>query len=192
MERWKRPRTSLYSIRTKCGLTQLELAKRAGVNHTTIVHAETGKKQPKLATLLKIVAVLDEELSKQGSRVTLDNFPDIIVSDSDDQNKYNGKSLNNGVYLLRTKSGITKDELAARVGVTTVTVRNAETGRVLPSIATLLKLVRVLNDELTKQVVWATVDGISPDDFSEGQLNSGHFLDSSTAPSQSLRIPLLR
>ena len=192
MERWKRARTSLYSIRMKSGLTQLELAKRAGVNHTTIVHAETGKKQPQLATLLKIIEVLDEELSKQGTRITLDNFPDILVSDnSDDPSKYPGKvkSLNNGLYLLRTKSGMTKEELAARIGVTTVTVRNAETGRVLPSIAILLKLVRVLNDELSNQVSLATRNDNSTNDYSLEQLNSSQFQDNST--SQRLRISLL-
>ncbi|MDB5081934.1 MAG: helix-turn-helix protein [Chloroflexi bacterium] len=192
MERWKRARTSLYSIRMKSGLTQLELAKRAGVNHTTIVHAETGKKQPQLATLLKIVGVLDEELSKQGTRVTLDNFPDILVNNSDDPSKYPGKvkSLNNGLYLLRTKSGMTKEELAARVGVTTVIVRNAETGRVLPSIAILLKLVRVLNDELSNQVSLATRNANSTNDYSLEQLNTSQFQDSSTT--QRLRISLLQ
>lgn len=193
MERWKRARTSLYSIRIKSGLTQLELAKRAGVNHTTIVHAETGKKQPQLATLLKIVAVLDEELSKQGTRVTLDSFPDILVSDSEEQYKYHGKvnNLNNGLYLLRTKSGMTKEELAARVGVTAVTVRNAETGRILPSIATLLKLVHVLNDELSNQVSQATRDDLSTNDISMEQLNSSHLQGSSTSHSQRLHISLL-
>ncbi len=192
MERWKRARTSLYSVRIKSGLTQLELAKKAGVNATTIVHAETGKKQPQLATLLKIVAVLDEELSKQDTRVTLDSFPDILVSDSEEQYKYHGKvnNHNNGLYLLRTKSGMTKEELAARVGVTAVTVRNAETGRVLPSTAILLKLVRVLNDELSNQVSLAKSTDISTNDYSLDQLNSSQLQDSST--SKRLHISLLR
>src|SRR5690348_16641570 len=120
----KRQHNSLHQLRKKAGLTQVELARRAGVNHTTIVHAETGRKHPQLAILLKIVAVLDEELSRQGIRVTLDNFADLMVKEH-----HQTLSLNNGLYDLRKRSGLTIKELAQRAGVSTVTVRNAETGK---------------------------------------------------------------
>jgi DNA-binding XRE family transcriptional regulator len=163
----------------------VELAKRAGVNHTTIVHAETGKKQPQLATIIKIVEVLDEELAKQGSGVDLENLDDILTNDL-----YYKTALNNGVYLLRIKSGLTIRELAKRAGVTTVTVYQAETGRVRTYNDTLIKLVQVLNDELTNQVNLLTAQKSSSKDFSPGQLNSSHFRDSSTPHFQTLHIHL--
>ncbi len=47
------------AARDLLGLTQVELARAAGVSDMTIVNFETGKSEPQRATLEKILAELD-------------------------------------------------------------------------------------------------------------------------------------
>lgn len=49
----------IKEMRTKRGMTQVQLANALGVNEVTIVRYETGGRKPKLEQLKKIASVLD-------------------------------------------------------------------------------------------------------------------------------------
>ena len=51
-------------------------------------------------------------------------------------------SISNQVYELRTKAGITQEELAEKVGVTRQTVIAVEKGNYIPSVLLALKIGR--------------------------------------------------
>lgn len=59
MEIGERFGRNLAVERAKAGLTQEELAFRAGVHRTEISLMETGGRRPRLETLLKLIATLD-------------------------------------------------------------------------------------------------------------------------------------
>mgnify|MGYP000476367032 CR=1 FL=1 len=65
------------AARELLGLTQVELAKAAGVSDMTIANFETGKSEPQRATLEKILAELDrrgiEFTNGTGTGVRLDH-----------------------------------------------------------------------------------------------------------------------
>lgn len=44
----------IFELREESGLTQTELARRAGVSQTTVVHVETAQVRPRLATLRRL------------------------------------------------------------------------------------------------------------------------------------------
>jgi transcriptional regulator with XRE-family HTH domain len=52
----------LRRIRNEKGLSVRKLAKRAGINHSTLVHIETGKQSPNVATLQKLADGLGVEV----------------------------------------------------------------------------------------------------------------------------------
>lgn len=56
----------------------------------------------------------------------------------------------NHVRDLRTKSGLTQEELAGKVGVTRVTINCLENGVYLPSIELALKLARFFQTPVEK------------------------------------------
>ncbi|MBV9454145.1 MAG: helix-turn-helix transcriptional regulator [Rubrobacter sp.] len=49
----------LKAIRTKRLLTQVELAEKAGVNHSTIVNIERNHQEPHFRTIRKVAKALD-------------------------------------------------------------------------------------------------------------------------------------
>lgn len=51
--------------------------------------------------------------------------------------------ISNSVYTLRTKKGLTQEELAERVGVTRQTVISIEKGNYTPSVLLALKIAGV-------------------------------------------------
>ncbi len=50
-------------VRAKTGLTQRQLAAKAGVPHSTIAKIESGVRQPTHPTIMKILAAVDLSLS---------------------------------------------------------------------------------------------------------------------------------
>jgi transcriptional regulator with XRE-family HTH domain len=62
---------ALRKLRTKAGMSQEELAKRAKVHRITVLNIEGGHETPTIATLTKLARALDvdvAELLKGGSR----------------------------------------------------------------------------------------------------------------------------
>ncbi|RLE59741.1 MAG: transcriptional regulator [Thermoprotei archaeon] len=55
----------LKMLRIKAGLTQTELARRAGVSQSLIARIERGKVNPRVSTLVKIYRALEEFMSEQ-------------------------------------------------------------------------------------------------------------------------------
>jgi len=58
---------NLRRIREGLGISQSEFAKKAKLNHSAIFRIETGEREPRLGTILKILKVTDvkfEELVK--------------------------------------------------------------------------------------------------------------------------------
>jgi len=52
----------LYYFRTKCGLNQAELAKRANLSQGAIAHYEAGRSTPTKNNLIQLAKVLGVEL----------------------------------------------------------------------------------------------------------------------------------
>lgn len=50
---------NLYKLRMQAGLTQRQLAERAGVGHATISDIENGKKQPTVYTMCLLAFALN-------------------------------------------------------------------------------------------------------------------------------------
>lgn len=55
----------LRVVRAKAGLTQRQLAEKAGVPYSTIAKIESGNRQPTHPTMAKILAAVDLSLSTQ-------------------------------------------------------------------------------------------------------------------------------
>lgn len=66
----------LRVVRAKTGLTQRELAHKAGVPYSTIAKIESGRRQPTHPTLAKILAAVDMSLSMQ--LVPYDDHDDVL------------------------------------------------------------------------------------------------------------------
>jgi putative transcriptional regulator len=56
--------------------------------------------------------------------------------------------INNIVYTLRTKKGLTQEELAAKVGITRQTVIAIEKGNYTPSVLLALKIAAAFNERV--------------------------------------------
>jgi transcriptional regulator with XRE-family HTH domain len=64
---------ALHSARTRAGLSQAELARRAGTSQATISAYESGSKQPSVATFSRLLAAAGARLtveSRRGKPVT--------------------------------------------------------------------------------------------------------------------------
>lgn len=71
-EPWKTPAWSLIRLaRTRAGLTQTELAERAGTSQTAIARYERGRALPTLETLYRLVRACGFDL-----RMTLEPYDD--------------------------------------------------------------------------------------------------------------------
>ena len=66
----------LRVARAKTGLSQRELATKAGVPHTTIAKIESGARQPSHPTMAKILAAVDLSLSTR--LVPYDDHDDVL------------------------------------------------------------------------------------------------------------------
>jgi transcriptional regulator with XRE-family HTH domain len=66
----------LRVVRAKTGLTQRQLAAKAGVPHSTIAKIESGARQPSHPTMMKIVAAVDLSLSTH--LVSYDDHDDVL------------------------------------------------------------------------------------------------------------------
>ena len=66
----------LRVARAKTGLTQRQLAERAGVPYSTIAKIESGTRQPTHPTMAKILAAIDMSLSTQV--VPYDDHDDVL------------------------------------------------------------------------------------------------------------------
>lgn len=56
-------RHALVQVRERAGLAQAELARRIGVDRSSLCNLEKGKRSPRPGTLLRIVKVLAAELA---------------------------------------------------------------------------------------------------------------------------------
>jgi len=77
----------LRELRLKAGLTQKELAKRAGVSQALIARIESGAVNPRLSTLQRIVRVLEEALGPSMKAEDIMHQPVITLHPDDDVNK---------------------------------------------------------------------------------------------------------
>jgi transcriptional regulator with XRE-family HTH domain len=66
----------LRVVRAKTGLTQRQLAAKAGVPHSTIAKIESGTRQPTHPTMAKILAAVDLSLSTRV--VPYDDHDDVL------------------------------------------------------------------------------------------------------------------
>jgi predicted transcriptional regulator len=74
----------LKKAREKVGITQSELAKRAGVSQSLIARIEAGNVDPRYSTLKKIVTVLEDIKEKQKVRAKNIMSKDLIFVESGD------------------------------------------------------------------------------------------------------------
>lgn len=70
----------LRILRKRAGLTQAELAKRAGVSQSLIARLEAGTVNPRLSTLTKIYNALREYMEEEVSVAQVMHFPVITVN----------------------------------------------------------------------------------------------------------------
>ncbi|MGH3676164.1 MAG: helix-turn-helix transcriptional regulator [Mycobacterium sp.] len=66
----------LRVVRAKAGLTQRQLAEKAGVPYSTIAKIESGNRQPTHPTMAKILAAVDLSVSTQ--LVPYDDHDDVL------------------------------------------------------------------------------------------------------------------
>ena len=110
----------LYDARHRCGLTQAELAARAGVVRPLISQYETGKKDPSVSLLARLLDACGMELRMHASVVT-DSDRDQYRRDEDvgfDQAKRNAQRARREVVSVRrpTVDEVARMRLAARAG----------------------------------------------------------------------------
>ncbi|NUU26452.1 MAG: helix-turn-helix domain-containing protein, partial [Streptomycetaceae bacterium] len=105
-------------IRRESGRTQDQLAQQCGVTRRTIIDLEAGRGDPKPVLLGKLVEALGAEPAALGF----------------------APANTHPLTAARTAHGLTQQELAARVGVHTNVVINAESGRRPPRPGTVLNL----------------------------------------------------
>jgi putative transcriptional regulator len=60
------------------------------------------------------------------------------------------ETLRNSIYELRTKAGLTQEELAGEVGVTRQTIIAVEKGNYTPSVLLALRLAKVFKQPVEK------------------------------------------
>ena len=70
----------LKALRLRAGLTQTELARRAGVSQSLIARIETGKVNPRVSTLMKIYHALQEFVSEQLTAENIMSTPLVYVT----------------------------------------------------------------------------------------------------------------
>ncbi|MCD6368173.1 MAG: CBS domain-containing protein [Thermoproteales archaeon] len=74
-------------LRKRAGLTQKELATRAGVSQSLIARIEGGSVDPRLSTLRKILTVIEEALEKHSKAHHVMHTPVITLSPNDNLEK---------------------------------------------------------------------------------------------------------
>ena len=74
---------NLRRLRKAAGLTQAELAKRAGVSQSLIARIEAGTVNPRLSTLRKILSALEEYVKEEFKARDVMNSPVITVGDGE-------------------------------------------------------------------------------------------------------------
>ena len=70
----------LKALRLRAGLTQTELARRAGVSQSLIARIEAGKVNPRVSTLMKIYHALQEFVSEQLTAENIMSTPLVYVT----------------------------------------------------------------------------------------------------------------
>ena len=73
----------LRKLRIKAGLTQKELARRAGVSQSLIARIEKGDINPRLSTLQKILEVINEALEESENITKIMHSPVITLKPDD-------------------------------------------------------------------------------------------------------------
>jgi len=70
----------LKALRLRAGLTQTELARRAGVSQSLIARIESGKVNPRVSTLMKIYRALQEFIGEQLTAEDIMSSPLVFVT----------------------------------------------------------------------------------------------------------------
>lgn len=105
------PGENIRARRKMAGITQQELADKAGLNVQTVRSYEAGKYQPKIDTLLTLAKALD-----------------CTVFDLTDKIESANRSTAMRIKELRHKQGLTQTELATMIGKTTSSIKKYEMG----------------------------------------------------------------
>ena len=69
------PGELIRAVRTRCGLTQATLARRAGTTQTAISRLESGGRSPTIETLRRLLQVMGEDLQLDSSPLRGDHDP---------------------------------------------------------------------------------------------------------------------
>jgi transcriptional regulator with XRE-family HTH domain len=77
---------TLQAVRSRAGLTQSELARRAGTSQATISAYESGSKQPSLATFSRLLAAA-------GARLAVENAAAAVTEPSRSDLERSGRTL---------------------------------------------------------------------------------------------------
>jgi transcriptional regulator with XRE-family HTH domain len=77
---------TLHEARTRAGLSQAELARRAGTSQATISAYESGSKQPRVATFSRLLAAT-------GSRLRVERAPRPVTEPAPAELRRSGETL---------------------------------------------------------------------------------------------------
>lgn len=104
---------SLASLRSLYGISQAELAARAGVAQSTISDIESGCVDPKVTTTLKILRALDVslvEVAMEDGEITLAPLTGAVSPGEADLRDLTG-ALTDGLAVVRGRSQLAEDRL---------------------------------------------------------------------------------
>ncbi|HDI74461.1 MAG: transcriptional regulator [Thermoprotei archaeon] len=90
----------IRSLRKRAGLTQKEVARRAGVSQSLIARIEAGTVDPRLSTLRKILTVLEDALKKLPKARDVMKSPVITVNEEDPVRKAAQIMWDNGISQI--------------------------------------------------------------------------------------------
>lgn len=132
--------------RKRLGLTQTELAERAGISVMSIRRYETMEREPTLETMRKICDALDSTLA--------DLWPEAVQKTA---NEFNGTSthtiyktspktlVGKNIKRYRAKGNLTEEQLGSCCGIDSSTIRLYENGQSIPDGKALEKIAKALS-----------------------------------------------
>jgi transcriptional regulator with XRE-family HTH domain len=135
-------------VRESLGVTQKRLADMTGFNPATISRLESGKTRLSAETIYKIEKALGVSLAVSAEEllpkplVGVGNAP--VGMSGGVLRKGPRRSVGAAIKSLRNERGMTQIELAVRVGVSRLTLRDWETGRHRPTLDSIQRLASVL------------------------------------------------
>lgn len=144
----------LKSLRTDQGLSLSELSRRSDVAKSTLSRWESGANEPDIPTLelvLEALKATDEERARALAMITAPRARAALreFDRNDGQNLEEigsgAPAMGDALRAMRTRTGMTPEELAARVGVERSAVSLWESGRRVPNSHTAPAIADALN-----------------------------------------------